>query len=275
MRAIGLWAVPVLVLNVGFVYAGDANPPILQAKLFRIVATAPLPPEAERLATVYGQEMEEGFEAFYFVQGSHLVDIDENSLSIESIRTSAGANIAEKRNDSDVPQIRLHWAATDGKCCIFSVKVGGHSQSKGVDELSIKGSVTALLASKRETQKIELKVNARNEVKVGPFTVEVRRTKNGTYHDPFSNDPFPGGVEVTVIGQTAGIIDIEFKDGDRKLPTNVRAEVHPLHSSLNGNSHDRDLKRWEYRFKRPNRDKVTMIMRYWSDLKEAKVGLGP
>ena len=119
---------PGSVLNVGLVYAGDANPPILQAKLFRIVATAPLPPEAERLATVYGQEMEEGFEAFYFVQGSHLVDIDENSLSIESIRTSAGANIAEKRNDSDVPQIRLHWAATDWQVLHFFGE-GGRPQS--------------------------------------------------------------------------------------------------------------------------------------------------
>ena len=175
--------------------------------------------------------MEGGFEAFYFVQCSHVVAIDEDSLSIESIRTSAGANVAEKKDGSNVPEMGIHWAATNGKCCIFSVKVGGQSQSNGVEKLSIKGSVIALLASKRETKKIELKVSSKNNVKVGPFTVEVRRTKNGT-DDPFDQGPIKGGVEVTVTGQTAGIIDIEFKDGERKLPTNVRTEIHPLPLSV-------------------------------------------
>jgi hypothetical protein len=109
MRVALIAAALVLVLRVGILRGEDAKPAVLQAKLFRIVATAALPPQAEKLAVSYGQSMEEGFQAFYLVKGAHIIAIDEYSLSLESLMTPEGVDILKKRNESLTYDLGVHW----------------------------------------------------------------------------------------------------------------------------------------------------------------------
>ena len=66
-------------------------------------------------------------------------------------------------------------------------------------------------------------------------------------------------MSIKLTGPLGGIIEAKFKDGDQELQ-----------AGFSWDSTSRD-----YDFPTPRSGKITLILSYWADLRQAKVKLGP
>lgn len=226
-----------------------------RVKRVQIRSSAPLPSDVPFDVKPMGYEL--GFEIGYVVKGEGLASVKKNSLVMDHIRTRDGVNLAESRTGKPGYTMGMFpKVSEDGRYARFSVKVAQNAFGK-VESLSMKGRITLLMATERETASAVLAVAGGESVEAGPFTVAVQSGKSGGMGGSF----FGGGqFGVQVSGPTDSIIDMKLLDGGRATDSEGTM------TSGNGPT--------VYFFPKPTQDQATLEINYWTDMKEEIVSFG-
>lgn len=271
MRATILAAAAIVVLFGGILRGEDAKPAVFHAKPFRITSTGVVSGEAMAAVTGFGQN-KPGFEISYLIEGEDLIGVKKNSLEIKSIMTGRGKDISKKRNGKIAYDMgSFPKASDDGKYCVFSIEVDDASQFGKVEQIKVNGSIVALLGTKREDKTVEVNVNEKKETKAGLFSIQVGKpgagggmfgaltqALGGPGAAPSAKDGDKSNVGIKLTGPMSSMIEAKFKDGD-----------HELQSCYSYDDKSRD-----YTFPKPKSGKLTVILSYWADMKEAEVRIG-
>jgi hypothetical protein len=279
MRRASLASALILTFAAGSLRAEGPKPPEpLRARPVRITS-CDLPDVAAEAGRFLG--LYRGIDITYLLEGKDVIGIKEGTLAIDSIRTADGKNLADKVSPCSHCQL---WpgigCAGNGKYCLFGVGVDDTSHFGKLDNLAVTGSIVAILGSKPKKETVEIGFGDEHTGAntAGPFSISLI-----TYSPPVppttiapASPPAPAKTPpppdaapaprnvIRVKGPTAGIIDVTFKDGDEDL----RA----LSYSVGGSSPSWD--NTEYTLPQPKTGKISVTVRYWSDLKEAKVQIG-
>ncbi len=115
---------------------------------------------------------EPGFKIFLMVNGKDMNAFKKDSLSIEYIKTKDGQDISKARGGKANYKMGSFPKATeDGKRAFFSIE-SGENIFGTLEDVQIKGQITALTSSKLETAVTkELEFAKGDSQKIGPFTV--------------------------------------------------------------------------------------------------------
>jgi len=226
-----------------------------RVKKVQIRSSAPLPADVPFDVKPMGYEP--GFEIGYVVKGEGLASVKKDSLVMDHILTREGVNLAESRTGRPGYTMGMFSKVSeDGRYASFSVKVGQNAFGK-VESLSMKGRITLLMATERETASATLATVGGESVKAGPFTVAVQSGKRGGMGSSF----FGGGqFGVQVSGPSDSIIGMKLLDDGRET------ESEGTMTSGNGPT--------VYFFPKPTHDQVTLQINYWTDMKEQVVSFG-
>ena len=115
----------------------------------QIRSSAPLPADVPFDVKPMGYEP--GFEIGYVVKGEGLASVKKDSLVMDHILTREGVDLAASRAGQPGYEMgAFPKVSEDGRYASFSVKVNQDAFGK-VESLALKGSITLLMATQRET----------------------------------------------------------------------------------------------------------------------------
>ena len=224
-------------------------------KMAQIRSSAPLPADVPFDVKPMGYEP--GFEIGYVVKGEGLASVKKDSLVMDHILTREGVNLAASRAGQPGYEMgAFPKVSEDGRYASFSVKVNQDAFGK-VESLAMKGRITLLMATQRETASATLATAGGESVQAGPFTVAIHSGNSEGMGGAF----FGGGqFGVQVSGPCDSLIDLKLLDGGRAT------ESEGTMTSGNGPT--------VYFFPKPTHGPATVQIHYWTDMKEQKVLFG-
>jgi hypothetical protein len=150
------------------------------------------------------------FEIWYLIEGRNIVSFD--SMTIDSISTPEGHDISHFPEGKPSYTVGLPPKTTpDGKYCLCSLFVKQNQFGK-VEQLSIKGHVTALVATEPEEKATEFGMATTKPERIGPFTVEV---KPGQI--PYIDHPASDLLNVVILGPTRQLLGVKATEGDKDI----------------------------------------------------------
>lgn len=218
----------------------------IEVSLVHVQAGKPLPEEIPFDVKPMGYEP--GAKFSFLVRGENLVAIKDKSVDIKSFKLGDGREWSRTRSGkANWKQESFSKVTEDGKLGRFAILFPGDLFGS-LEGASLEGSFTAITASKPEEKKIELTDGDKTLHELGPF--EISAGKGGGF--------FGGGdgTSVTVTGNHDALIEVTVKDGDTELDGNSTSSVNKAKT---------------YHFEKAKGEKLSVTVRYWTDLKEEVV----
>lgn len=190
-----------------------------------------------------------GFSATYLVLAKNIVDIDLDSLVIESITDTAGKNYSKKKNGDanwEADQFRTSVNRENG-FAVFSLNGGGAVWAKSLPK--VKGRITVAVADKMSTKEFAGKVSA-GMIGEGDHTYKVKVASS------FMRDEKT--LSVSPVGRKASG-EIEVFCGGKKVDS-------VGHMTMNGDT--------TYNFKKPEGDDIVIKVKVSEGEKKLVLPIG-
>jgi hypothetical protein len=190
-----------------------------------------------------------GVKLSFLVSGKNLVAFKDDSVEIKAFTLGDGRQWARTRSGkANYEQESFAKVSEEGNLGTFTVKFPGDLFG-AVEGSTLEGSITAITASKSEEAKVELEVGDKTLHEVGPF--EVSAGGGGGLFGGGGD-----GTTITVTGNPAAVVEVVAMDGGNKLDGS-------------GSSWSDDSK--SFHFDKAKGKKVSVTIRYWTDLKEVSI----
>jgi hypothetical protein len=194
---------------------------------------------------------EPGVKLSFLVKGENMVSFKDDSVEIKAFTLGDGRQWARTRSGkANWKQESFAKVGEEGTLGSFTVSFPGDLFG-AVEGSSIEGSIVAVTASKSEEKTVEITAGDKTRVEAGPYEVSGGSGGGGFFGGGGGN-----GTSVSVHGDIKGIVEVEVKDGGKKLDGN-------------GSSWSGDTK--TFNFEKAKGEKLTVTVRYWTDLKETEV----
>jgi hypothetical protein len=193
---------------------------------------------------------EAGVKLSFMVTGQNLFAFKDDSVDVKAFTLGDGRQWARTRSGKpNWKQESFSKVGEEGTVGSFTVSFPGDLFG-AVEGASLEGSITAITASKSEEGKAELEAGDKTLHEVGPFEVSAGGGGGGLFGG--GRD----GTTITVKGEHQGIIEVVVMDGETKLDGS-------------GSSWSGDTK--SYHFDKAKGKKLSVTVRYWTDLKEVAI----
>lgn len=186
-----------------------------------------------------------GAELSFLVKGEGLVAFKDDSVVIKSMIDRDGKELSKNTRGKAVwKEGSFPKVSEDGDLASFSVELRGDLMGK-LEGATIDGSV--VMSTGGETDKGSGKLSkGAKPVEIGPFKVSIGKA------GMFGRD----GTSIKIQGDYAAIIELEVKDGDKKLDDS-------------GTSWSGDTK--TYSFEKAEAKELDVTISYWKNLSEVTV----
>ncbi|MCW1886466.1 hypothetical protein OKA04_17135 [Luteolibacter flavescens] len=193
---------------------------------------------------------EPGVRLDFLVSGENLVAIKDKSVDVKSFKLGDGREWSRTRSGkANWEQESFSKVSEDGKLGRFGISFPGDLFGS-LEAAALDASVTVITASKPEEKKIELTDGDKTQHELGPFEISSGQGAG------FFGGGADKGSSVTVTGNPDAVIEITVKDGDTELDSNSTSTVNKAKT---------------YHFEKAKGDKLSVTVRYWTDLKEEVV----